>query len=70
MQNGDDSYALHDDGADRTILQQDAANQFGLHGELEDITLCTVDQDIHTLRGASVTFTMSCIYQPHLELYN
>ncbi|XDV22967.1 hypothetical protein PO909_027706, partial [Leuciscus waleckii] len=59
-----ETYALLDDGSERTILLHSAAQQLGLTGRPEELVLRTVRQDLHMLRGASVTFTVSPASQP------
>ena len=56
------SYAVLDDGADRSILLPQAAQQLGLATQPE--TLRTVRHDIVQLDGASVSFEISPISQP------
>ncbi|XP_073776433.1 uncharacterized protein [Danio rerio] len=59
-----ETYALLDDGSERTILLHSAAQQLRLTGRPEELVLRTVRQDLHTLHGASVTFTVSPASQP------
>lgn len=59
-----ETYALLDDGSERTILLHSAAHKLGLTGKPEELVLRTVRQDLHTLHGASVTFTVSPSSQP------
>ncbi|XP_067294186.1 uncharacterized protein [Pseudorasbora parva] len=59
-----ETYALLDDGSERTILLHSAAQQLELTGRPEELVLRTVRQDLHKLRGASVTFTVSPASQP------
>ncbi len=67
LRNGSQSletYALLDDGSERTILLHSAAQQLGLTGRPEELVLRTVRQDLQMLHGASVTFTVSPASQP------
>lgn len=54
-----ETYAILDDGSERTILLQAAAEKLKLKGEPEDMVLHTVRQDLQTSHGSSVTFTVS-----------
>lgn len=60
-----DAYAILDDGPERTILLQSAAQQLGLKGEPEDLPLRTVRQERQILHGAMVSFTISSVTDPH-----
>lgn len=44
-----DTYAVLDDGSDCTMLLPSAAQQLGLTGSPEDLSLRTIRQDIQTL---------------------
>ncbi|KAL7866046.1 hypothetical protein SRHO_G00112930 [Serrasalmus rhombeus] len=59
-----DTYALLDDGSERTILLYDAAQQLGLQGVPEDLSLRTVRQDVRVIHGATVSFSVSPAHQP------
>lgn len=59
-----ETYAILDDGSERTILLQDAAQRLQLQGTPESLTLRTVRQDLRTLHGSSVTFKISPASQP------
>ncbi len=59
-----ETYALLDDGSERTILLHSSAQQLGLTGRPEELVLRTVRQDLQILHGASVTFTVSPASQP------
>lgn len=59
-----ETYAILDDGSERTILLQ-AARQLGLTGTPEELALRTVRQDIRVLHGSTVSFTISPTGQPH-----
>lgn len=72
LRNGDktlDTYAILDDGSDRTMLLSSAAQQLGLTGTPEDLALRTIRQDIQTLHGACVSFTLSPIMQPQKSFH-
>ncbi|KAL2093214.1 hypothetical protein ACEWY4_010526 [Coilia grayii] len=67
LHNGDkamETYAILDDGSERTMLLQAAAKELNLHGESEQLTLRTVRQDVRVLQGMSVSFTISPAGQP------
>ncbi|XP_073669326.1 uncharacterized protein [Paramisgurnus dabryanus] len=53
-----DTYAILDDGSERTILLHPAAQKLQLIGESESLKLRTVRQDVQTLNGATVSFTL------------
>lgn len=59
-----ETYAILDDGSERTILLQEAAQRLQLKGTPESLTLRTVRQDLRTLHGSSVTFKVSPASQP------
>ena len=58
------TYAILDDGSERTILLQAAAKQLGLVGQPENLSLRTVKNDAQVIAGATVTFTLSPASQP------
>ncbi|CAI5672528.1 unnamed protein product, partial [Oreochromis niloticus] len=60
-----ETYAILDDGSERTILLHEAADHLGLYGEAEDLPLGTVRQDICTIHGAAVSFSISPASQPN-----
>lgn len=67
IQNGDKSletYAVLDDGSERTILLNEAAQRLDLQGEIEDLALRTVRQDVHTIHGRSVSFFIAPVSHP------
>ncbi|XP_048030334.1 uncharacterized protein LOC125279307 [Megalobrama amblycephala] len=67
IRNGDfslDTYALLDDGSERTILLHEAAQQLNLHGKPEDLSLRTVRQDVRIIHGSTVSFSVSPATQP------
>ncbi|XP_043969674.1 uncharacterized protein LOC122829297 [Gambusia affinis] len=51
-----DTYAILDDGSERTILLPAAAKYLGLQRENEVLSLRTIRQDVVKLNGASVSF--------------
>lgn len=67
LQNGDKSletYAVLDDGSERTILLYEAAQCLGLQGEVENLALRTVRQEVHTIHGRAVSFSISPVSNP------
>ncbi|CAI5677835.1 unnamed protein product [Oreochromis niloticus] len=67
LRNGDrvlETYAVLDDGSERTILLSTAAQQLGLKGQPEELPLRTVRQDLHVLQGEAVSFSISPASQP------
>ncbi|XP_055013773.1 uncharacterized protein LOC129410260 [Boleophthalmus pectinirostris] len=67
LQSGDqllETYAILDDGSERTILLNDAAIQLGLQGQAEELTLRTVRQEICSIQGATVSFTVASASEP------
>lgn len=67
LRNGDhtlETYAILDDGSERTILLQEAVQRLQLQGTPESLTLRTVRQDARTLHGSSVMFKISPTGQP------
>ncbi|KAJ8009985.1 hypothetical protein DPEC_G00069850 [Dallia pectoralis] len=57
-----ETYAILDDGSERTILLQGAAKQLGLKGQPEDLTLRTVRQELHVLHeGICFLYNIFCI---------
>ncbi|XP_076841847.1 uncharacterized protein LOC143485975 isoform X2 [Brachyhypopomus gauderio] len=72
LRNGDKSletYAVLDDGSERTILLQPAAKLLGLRGSKEVLALRTVRQEVEKLQGAAVSFTISPAANPD-KMYN
>lgn len=59
-----ETYAVLDDGSERTMLLPEAAKQLGLEGTPEDLSLWTIRQDVQTLRGACVSFCISPAARP------
>ncbi len=60
-----ETYAILDDGSERTILLQTAARQLGITGTPEDLALRTLRQDIRVFHGSTVSFTISPTSRPH-----
>ncbi len=59
-----ETYAVLDDGSERTILLCEAANKLGLRGIPEELALRTIRQETKVLQGASVSFSVSPASQP------
>ncbi|XDV33330.1 hypothetical protein PO909_003765 [Leuciscus waleckii] len=59
-----DTFALLDDGSERTILLPTAAKGLGIQGTPEDLPLHTVRQDIEVLHGSSISFQVSPSHKP------
>lgn len=67
LQNGEhtlETFAILDDGSERTILLPEATQRLLLQGTAESLTLRTVRQGLRTLHGASVTVKVSPASQP------
>nr|XP_055074008.1 uncharacterized protein LOC129453697 [Misgurnus anguillicaudatus] len=58
------TYAVMDDGSERTILLPDAARELDIQGQAESIALRTIRQEVKTISGASVNFHISPATQP------
>lgn len=54
-----ETYAILDDGAQRTMILPTAVQQLQLHGEHETLALRTVRLDTTYLSGSRVTFEIS-----------
>ena len=54
-----DTFAILDDGSERTMLLPEAAKSLGIEGTPEDLPLRTVRQDIQVLHGHTVSFRIS-----------
>lgn len=59
-----ETYAVLDDGSERTILLCEAADKLGLRGIPEELALRTIRQETQVLQGASVSFSVSSASQP------
>lgn len=59
------TYAILDDGSERTILLHDAAQQLQLNGQPENLSLRTVRHDTQVISGTKVSFTLSPAFQPN-----
>ncbi len=59
-----ETYAVLDDGSERTILLNEAAQRLGLQGEMEDLALRTVRQEVRTIHGRSVSFSIAPVSCP------
>lgn len=67
LRNGKNSimtYAILDDGSERTILLHGAAQQLKLNGQTEALSLRTVRHDTQVIQGTRVSFTLSPAFQP------
>lgn len=67
LQNGEhtlETFAILDDGSERTILLPEATQRLQLQGTAESLTLRTVRQGLRTLHGTSVTVKVSPASQP------
>lgn len=51
MLGGIESFAILDDGLERTILLHNAAQQLGLQGQCEKLALRTIQQDSKVVSG-------------------
>ncbi|KAG1926322.1 guanine nucleotide-binding protein G(I)/G(S)/G(O) subunit gamma-2 [Pimephales promelas] len=60
-----DTFAVLDDGSERTMLLPAAAKFLGIKGTPEALPLRTVRQDIQTLHGHTVSFHVSPAANPH-----
>ncbi|XP_030609347.1 uncharacterized protein LOC115796997 [Archocentrus centrarchus] len=59
-----ETYAILDDGSERTIILPEATQRLKLRGEAEDLALRTVRQDLQVIHGAAVSFSLSPTDQP------
>lgn len=59
-----ETFAILDDGSERTILLQAAAQKLNLHGKTENLVLRTVRQDMKVIQGNTVSFSISPACQP------
>ncbi len=59
-----DTYAVLDDGSERTMLPPEAVDQLGLQGRQEDLVLRTIRQMSRTLKGSSVSFCITPLAYP------
>ena len=58
------TYAILDDGAERTIILPAAVRHLELKGEAESLALRTIRQDVARLTGASVNFHVASLARP------
>lgn len=68
LYNGDrvlDTYAVLDDGSERSIILPQAVKHLQLNRDPETLALRTVRQDVVQLQGAAVTFQVSSLQQPN-----
>ncbi|KAL4007454.1 hypothetical protein ACER0C_001306 [Sarotherodon galilaeus] len=59
-----ETYAVLDDGSQRTMLLTSAAQHLYLTGKAEKLSLRTVHQEVETIQGSSVSFQISPIAHP------
>lgn len=60
-----DTYAILDDGSERTILLLAAAQKLNLKGDEEELSIRTIHQKVSRLQGSTVSFSISPVAQPH-----
>ncbi|KAK0139052.1 hypothetical protein N1851_024407 [Merluccius polli] len=60
-----DTYAILDDGSERTMLLSSAAELLGLHGAAESLTLRTIRQGTEKIEGTTVSFSISSASNQH-----
>lgn len=63
------TYAVLDDGSERTVLLSTLATKLGLQGTPEDLPLRTVRKDIETIHGSKISFKISPASHPHRLYY-
>ncbi len=59
-----ETYAILNDGSERTILLHEVADHLGLQGKEEELVLHTVRQEVRTVHGATVSFSVAAASQP------
>ncbi|KAK7939923.1 hypothetical protein WMY93_003249 [Mugilogobius chulae] len=59
-----ETYAILDDGSERTIILHSAAQRLHLNGQKEELALKTIRQDLTTVCGQSVSFSISSTFHP------
>ncbi len=62
------TFAVLDDGSEKTVILEAAEKHLGLKGTDEVLTLRTVRQDIVQLQGTAVTFEVSVLSNPKVKL--
>ncbi|KAI2646144.1 ORF V: Enzymatic polyprotein [Labeo rohita] len=62
-----DTFALMDDGSERTILLSAAVEALGIQGVPEDLPLRTVRDDVQVICGRSIDFQISPVYRPQIR---
>ena len=60
-----DTYAILDDGSERTMLLSSAAEMLGLHGGAESLALRTIRQGTEKIEGTTVSFSISSASNQH-----
>lgn len=61
------TFALLDDGSERSMLLPAAAKSLGIKGAPEDLPLWTVGQDIQVLHGHKISFHISPASNPKVN---
>lgn len=64
-----ETYAVLDDGSERSIILPYAVQRLNLTAQPETLTLRTVHQDVMQLHGASVAFYVSSLPKPEEKYY-
>ncbi|KAL0151370.1 hypothetical protein M9458_053364 [Cirrhinus mrigala] len=62
-----DTFALMDDGSERTILLSAAVEALGIQGVPEDFPLRTVRDDVQVICGHAFAFQISPVYRPQIR---
>ncbi|KAL0188999.1 hypothetical protein M9458_016098, partial [Cirrhinus mrigala] len=62
-----DTFALMDDGSERTILLSAAVEALGIQGVPEDLPLRTVRDDVQVICGRAIAFQISPVYRPQIR---
>lgn len=62
-----DTFALLDDGSERTILLSTAVKALGIQGNPENLPLRTVRDDIQVIHGCSISFQVSPLFKPQIS---
>ena len=60
-----ETYAVLDDGSERTFLLPEAAHQLGLQGMEEKLAIRTIQRDVKDIIGARVSFEIAPARRPH-----
>nr|XP_055047823.1 uncharacterized protein LOC129433267 [Misgurnus anguillicaudatus] len=62
-----DTYAILDDGSERTIILPTAVNYLDLETVVESLALRTIRQEVVEIQGASVSFELSTSVDPNIR---